>query len=156
MSTALDIATRSIIGHEGGFVLTVYDDHNGQPIKAGVLVKGKPTIGVGVRLDAPGGLSREECELLLANRLRGAHAAAQAFAGQAWAECNAVRQAVLVEMAFQLGRDGLFGFRVMRGAVQVKAWGGAAGEMLRSQWHEQTPERCEVLSMRMRTGTIEA
>lgn len=152
---ALALAAKSILAHEG-WRLQVYDDATGRSIEPGVLVKGKPTIGVGCLLSAPGGLTRDEVELLFANRLQPAVSAAQEFAGEAWEGIGEVRQAALVEMAYQMGRGGLMGFHAVRRDLARGWFEGAAEAMLNSRWATQTPARARTLAERMRTGRIEA
>ena len=62
------------------------------------------------------------------------------------------RQAVLIEMAYQLGEAGLMSFVKMRAAVSKEDFGTAAAEMLESKWATQTPERAARLAGRMVAG----
>lgn len=63
-----------------------------------------------------------------------------------------VRQAVLANMAFQMGVGGLLEFRKMLAALRSDHWDDAAEEMLNSQWALQTPKRAKELAEQMRTG----
>lgn len=63
-------------------------------------------------------------------------------------------QAILVEMAFQLGRSGLRGFKKMVAALELRDYETAAAEMLDSRWYQQTPGRCEKLSYAMSSYSI--
>lgn len=60
------------------------------------------------------------------------------------------RQAVVVEMAFQLGNR-VRTFNRFRAHVALGKHGEAADEMLNSRWHTQTPTRCETLAERYRS-----
>jgi lysozyme len=65
-----------------------------------------------------------------------------------WNDLNAVRQAVLIGMAYQMGVPGLMDFKRMRGYLAQGLYVLAAAEGLRSQWALQTPNRAE-LEMKM-------
>lgn len=71
---------------------------------------------------------------------------------RAFAGLDVVRQAVLVSMAFQMGAVGTLQFHHMVAAVIAQRWVDAAQAMLSSDWHTQTPERCERAATMMRTG----
>lgn len=62
------------------------------------------------------------------------------------------RQAVLINMCFQLGMPRLKGFKKMLAAVRDERYPQAAGEMMNSMWAVQTPKRAHRLSTQMRTG----
>jgi lysozyme len=66
---------------------------------------------------------------------------------------NEPRQAVLLQMAFQMGTHGLLGFPRTLAAVHDGNWDEAANGMLMSKWAEQTPARARRLSRQMRLGT---
>lgn len=58
---------------------------------------------------------------------------------------------IVAHMAFQLGRPSLFGFENTQAALKRRDFDWAADEMLDSKWfREDTPERCQRLSDRMR------
>tara|TARA_S200002703_G_C3739168_1_gene227290 strand:+ start:462 stop:920 length:459 start_codon:yes stop_codon:yes gene_type:complete len=63
-------------------------------------------------------------------------------------------QAILVEMAFQMGKSGLRGFKKMVAALELRDYETAAAEMLDSRWYQQTPGRCEKLSWAMSSYSI--
>lgn len=118
------------------------------------------TIGVGRLIDPKngGGISREESRYLLANDIR----KWMAIAGQ-WDWFDSLdwaRQGVIICMLHQLGARGVSNFKGMLGAIARKDYGAAADEMLYrrppapgwSDWHMQTPKRCELMAQAMRTG----
>lgn len=70
-----------------------------------------------------------------------------------WASLDDVRQAVLVDMAFNLGSR-LFGFRNMLAAVQRADWVTAKAEMLNSTWARQVGNRATTLAQQMLTGSL--
>lgn len=49
----------------------------------------------------------------------------------------------LVDMAFQLGVTGVRGFPKMLAALRLGDWSAAHAHALNSEWHNQTPHRCE-------------
>ena len=61
-----------------------------------------------------------------------------------------VRQAVVLDMQYQLGVAGFRKFKRTRAAIAAHAWAPAAEEMLNSRWHEQTPTRAKRLAKMMR------
>lgn len=110
------------------------------------------TIGVGRLIDPKkgGGISRDESRYLLANDIR----KWVAIAGQ-WDWFDSLdwaRQGVIVCMLHQLGARGVANFRKMINAIARKDYEAAADEMIDSNWHKQTPERCERMAAIMRTG----
>lgn len=62
------------------------------------------------------------------------------------------RQAVLLQMAFQMGTKGLLGFPSTLAAVRDGRWADAQSGMLNSLWAKQTPARVSRLSEQMLTG----
>ena len=66
---------------------------------------------------------------------------------------NEPRQAVLLQMAFQMGTKGLLGFPNTLAAVHDGRWMDAANGMLASRWYQQTPHRVDRLARQMATGT---
>ncbi len=110
------------------------------------------TIGVGRLIDARkgGGLSNEEIDYLLDNDIKAkTHEVLRALP---WAaRLSEARQAVLVNMAFQMGTKGLLAFRRALGSVEDGQYGDAAVEMLNSTWAKQTPARAMRLATQMET-----
>ena len=62
------------------------------------------------------------------------------------------RQRALVNMAFQLGTDGLSKFQRMIAAIFKDDWAQAQIEALDSKWAEQTPVRARRVAEMLRTG----
>jgi lysozyme len=65
-----------------------------------------------------------------------------------------VRARVLQNMAFNLGIDGLLGFKNTLSAVKAKNWAAASQGMLSSRWAEQVGARAQRLAKMMRTGAV--
>ena len=112
------------------------------------------TIGVGRLIDSrkPGaGLRPDEIDYLLRNDIADRVAALQR--ALPWFEkLDQARQGVLINMAFQLGTDGLLAFRQTLALVRDGKYAEAAEQMLKSKWAEQTPARAKRLSEQMKTG----
>ncbi|GIV82226.1 MAG: lysozyme [Anaerolineae bacterium] len=110
---------------------------------------GHLTIGYGRNLDAKG-ISQAEAEFLLANDFEQAVRDARSLVDLD--ALDDVRAAVLVDMAFNLGRRRLSGFRRMLEALHQGDWPRAAYEMRDSLWAQQVKTRAFELSMMMESG----
>ena len=114
--------------------------------------RGVQTIGYGHRVD--NGISEAAARVILADDMAEAER-------DAWAvfhdisSLSGVRQEVIVQMAFQLGRDGLRAFRLFRAAVLAQDWERAADEILDSDAARESGRRWRVLARWMRDGTRE-
>lgn len=121
----------------------VYDDHLGYK-----------TIGVGRLVDSrkPGaGLRPIEIDFLLQNDID--DRIEQLTKRLPWFEnLDEVRQGALLNMAFQLGVDGLLGFKNTLKLVEDGRYSEAADNMLLSKWAQQTPARAKRMAEQMRTG----
>ena len=108
------------------------------------------TIGVGCMVDARkgGGLCEEAIDAQLEHDLQAARKRAQALTG--FDQCNDVRQAVLISMAFQLGS--LSAWTNFRNALAAGDYATAADHGLDSLWAKQTPARAVRQMQMMRTG----
>jgi len=112
------------------------------------------TIGVGHLIDKTRGgrLPDEIIDALLDYDIR--KHTQELFARLPWVEkeLDPVRQAVLINMAFNLGINGLLGFANTLGKVKAGDYEGAAANMLMSKWATQVGPRAKRLSEQMRTG----
>lgn len=118
--------------------------------KAYVDTRGKVTVGVGRNLTDVG-ISTSEAMQLLDNDV--ATILARLPAKLPWfGRLDPMRQRVLVNMAFNLGLDGLLSFKQMLSALKSGDYDGAADEMLDSDWAEQVKDRAIRLAQQMRTG----
>ena len=125
-----------------GEKLSAYQDHLGYW-----------TIGVGRLIDARkgGGLTREESTYLLQNDIMSK--TKELNSKLSWiSTLDPVRRAVLVNMAFQMGVEGLLKFRNTLAMIKAGQYADAASGMLESLWAQQTPARAQRLSTQMRTG----
>ena len=53
---------------------------------------------------------------------------------------------VIIEMVFQLGKTGVSKFKKFFEALNNQNYNEAANQMIDSNWHKQTPKRCEELA----------
>lgn len=114
---------------------------------------GYTTIGIGRLIDKRkgGGITPEEAAYLLNNDVDKRQA--ELLRRAPWMEhLDQARFGVMLNMAFQLGVDGLLGFKNTLAMVQAGDYAGAAAGMLHSLWARQTPARAKRLSMQMETG----
>lgn len=144
MLNLLDLFTR-IKTHEG-FRAKPYTD-----------TEGVLTIGYGTNI--ADGISQDEAEYLLVNRLQGAVTTARSLVSN-FDKLSSERQSVLVEMAYQLGAVRMAGFKKMLAAVEsddpatvaVEMLDDVLREMLNSKWARQVPNRARELAERYRQG----
>ena len=66
---------------------------------------------------------------------------------------NEVRQAVIVDMIFNMGLPRFQKFKKTIALIEQQAWQAAANEMLNSRWARQVGNRSQTLSEMMRYGT---
>ena len=111
---------------------------------------GKLTIGYGRNLDDIG-ISQSEALVLLGNDIGWATKAARRMF-EKFDDLNGVRQAVLIDMAFNLGEARLGKFFKMIAAVKSGDFEKAADEMLSSKWAHQVGTRALENARLMRTG----
>ena len=95
-------------------------------------------------------MTKEEAELLLVNDVNEIKALIKDHLP--WHELCPARQAVFINMAFNLGISGLFKFKKMIGAVSKQCYREAAIEMLESRWADQVGSRSDDLAQQMATG----
>ena len=110
---------------------------------------GTLTIGVGRNLE-DGELSADEIELMLRNDLNTSMSELDR-ALPWWRGMSEARQAVLVNMHFNLGLSRLLQFKMALAAMQAGDWDRAAAEMRDSRWAGQVGRRAERLIQQMRT-----
>jgi lysozyme len=126
-----------------GEVLHAYQDH-----------LGFWTIGIGRLIDERKGgrISSVESANMLANDI--ADKMAELDRRLPWyRQLDPVRQGAIVNMAFQLGVDGLLGFTNTLGLIRQGRYPEASVQMLKSKWASQTPERALRMSKQIKEGT---
>jgi len=122
----------------------------GLKLKVYVDTVGKRTIGVGRNLDDKG-ISEQEAKNLLWHDIGDCEGQVNQFLP--WAtDLDEVRYAVLINMCFNLGVNGLLGFKNALEAMRLEDWPKAAAEMLDSKWADQVGNRAIRLAKQMETG----
>lgn len=124
--------------------------HEGLRLKAYQCTAGKVSIGFGRNLDDKG-ITQAEADLMLENDvifLMSVLPGKIAF----FNELDKVRADVLVNMAFNLGVNGLLNFKKMLSAMDEGYFTRAAAEMLDSKWAFQVGDRALELAEQMKTG----
>lgn len=109
---------------------------------------GKLTIGCGRNLDAVG-LHDDEIDLMLTNDINTAMESLDKYLPW-WTSLDEVRKRVLVNMAFNLGINGLLKFTNTLKATKEGRYKDAADGMLASKWATQVGARAKRLSTMMR------
>ena len=135
-------AVREILKQDEGEVLHAYQDHLGYW-----------TIGYGRLIDKRrgGGITQREAEFLLDNDI--SRVVEQLAARTDFLSHPEEVQHALINMAFQLGVNGLMGFRKMWGHLALREYEAAADEALNSRWAQQTPERAKRVTNMIRNGS---
>lgn len=111
------------------------------------------TIGVGRLLDQRkgGGISAAESAYLLANDIDAK--TAELTAKLPWLYLlDPVRKGAMLNLAFQLGVEGLLGFRNSLELMRTGQYREAADNFLKSKWAQQTPKRARRVTEQIRTG----
>jgi len=114
------------------------------------------TIGVGRLIDERkgGGISRAESAMLLANDID--QTMRELLRREPWiGTLSLPRQGVLINMAFQMGVDGLLKFKNTLKMIEQGEYAKGAEAMLQSLWAQQTPNRAYRLSRQMRLDAWE-
>lgn len=112
------------------------------------------TIGVGRLIDKrkPGsGLRPSEIDFLLQNDVD--DRIDQLTRRLPWFQnLDDARKGVLLNMAFQMGVEGLLGFKNTLALIEAGNYAKAAENMLLSKWAQQTPNRAKKMARQMETG----
>lgn len=125
-----------------GEVLTAYTD-----------TLGYITIGIGRLIDRRkgGGISKDEAAYLLNNDIARVDAGLRSRLSW-YGQLDEVRQAGLMNMAFQLGVDGLLGFTRSLACIRDGRFAEAETHLLASKWAEQTPARSRRVARQIASG----
>lgn len=139
--------------------------HEGFKSKPYLCTAGKTTIGYGYNLDAnplgidaktivsykAHGITQKSAEDLLTREVKRLE---HELSGKLdwWSKLNSTRQAVLLNMAYNLGINGLLNFSQTLSMISRGDYKTAAGEMLNSLWAGQVKGRAAELSAMMSTG----
>ena len=124
--------------------------HEGLRLKPYKDTVGKLTIGYGRNLEDRG-ISQLEAEQLFKHDL--AEHKRELLERWPWvSSLGPVREAVFVDMAFNLGIGGLAKFRRFIAAAERRDFRAAASEMMDSRWATQVKGRARRLARMMRSG----
>ena len=134
MNEVLDVTEKQVLEHEG-FRSKAYQD-----------TKGIWTIGHGIT-----NLTPDESRIVVRLKLEKIyHALSQKISF--FDDLPESIQSVLINMAYQMGVDGLMGFQNTLKALELRDYNEAANEMLDSVWHNKdTPNRARHLAQIVRT-----
>ena len=111
--------------------------------------EGNLTVGFGTNLDA--GLVPAQGECMLVVSINDDEALLRAKWPPYQALSSSVR-AALLDMAYNLGVDGVLRFEDMLGALEIGDYGTAADDALDSVWARKRPDRAERLAAIIRAG----
>ena len=126
--------------------------HEGLKTKVYRCPKGKLTIGVGRNLEDKG-ISKAEAIFLLENDIAEIETELRKRI-DFFDKLSDVRQEVLINMAFNLGINGLFKLKKMFKALKNSDYKKAAQEMLNSKWANQVGRRAKELAKAMEEDKI--
>lgn len=118
---------------EEGVKLYAYDDATGKRVKAPV---GNLTFGIGCNLEA---ITLDLVRVVFAYQVRKIDAALQAYYW--YPKLDAVRQSVVLDVAFNCGLDSLLHFPKMIAALAVGNWTEAEKQLLDSDAARELPKR---------------
>jgi len=144
--------------------------HEGCTNKVYIDTKGKPTIGIGFNLHKEGArkmiesvgadydkilagkqrLSEGQIKILFNNDIKSAIKSARSVVNN-FDSLPQKAQAILIDMAFNLGQEGLMKFKNMRAALEVNDYNKAAYEMKDSDWYTQVGNRSKELIKMMQS-----
>jgi lysozyme len=114
--------------------------------------EGRLTIGYGTMIENGGhGVPEYIAELLLRDYLQTLETR---FAALDWYKSlDDNRRGAILEMGYQMGYEGVLGFRKMIEAVGDHDWDRVLSEALDSRWARQTPARANDVARRLAYGT---
>lgn len=139
--------------------------HEGFREKVYQCTAGHDTVGFGYNLDAnplslsnyeivgfrKNGIQKDQAETIL--KIHVAQIETTLIKSFPWFETlNEARQAVLINMTFNMGLVGLFAFKNTLRMIEAGDFEGAAENMLKSKWATQVKGRATELSLQMKTG----
>ena len=125
--------------------------HEGLRLKPYRCTAGKLTIGIGRNLDDCG-ITQSEAYVMLINDIMNCEKQLQSKIPDIYNGLDEVRKSVLLNMCFNLGINGLLGFKNTLAFVKAGDWERAANNMLVSRWAKQVGRRAIELSELMRKG----
>lgn len=112
---------------------------------------GKLTIGIGRNLDDVG-ITPAEAEMMLENDIDKIIAQCERQPWWPAVKDNEARAHVMVNMAFNLGINGVNQFKKTIAAIMRRDWETASSMMLESAWAVQVGRRAQRLALEMKNG----
>ena len=125
--------------------------HEGLRLRPYRCTADKLTIGIGRNLDDCG-ISQSEAYVMLINDIMNCEKQLQAKIPDIYNGLDEVRKSVMLNMCFNMGINGLLGFKNTLAFVKAGDWERAANNMLVSKWAKQVGRRAIELSELMRKG----
>ena len=125
--------------------------HEGLKLKPYRCTAGKLTIGIGRNLEDRG-ITQKEAYAMLERDILDCEQWLIDEIPDIYNNLDEVRQSVLLNMCFNLGIKGLFGFNNTLSFIAAGVWEKAANGMLASKWAKQVGRRAIELAEMMRKG----
>lgn len=123
--------------------------HEGESLMPYLCTAGRLTVGVGRNIQ-DNGITLSESRLMLLNDIARCEKEAEQFFF--WGRIGEVREAVVLDMLFNLGLTRFRQFKKMTAALDRAKYDLAADEMLDSRWAQQVGQRATRLAEMMRSG----
>lgn len=127
----------SLIKQHEGLRLTIYTDTTGHP-----------TLGYGHALATP--ITERVADMILRDDVNSLQVKLNRLPW--FAKLDYVRQSGIVDMAFNVGFDGLLGFEHMIDALAHENWVGAHDQVMNSKWLNQVGNRARDVAKMLLTG----
>lgn len=144
-----------ILNFEEGFREKPYIDTEGYPtVGTGFLIGPKGSALSNYTFTLPKEVSDVWLQSLVSSRVRAM--SANSIISPALRKVEGARYDILVSMGYQLGVNGLAGFKNTLSMIAACNFSGAASGMLNSLWARQTPNRARRHAEVMRTGSYSA
>jgi len=125
-------------------------EHEGLRLKPYQCTAGKTTIAFGRNLE-DNGIRLDEAEFMLSNDIKECESVLSDRL-ERWEALSEIRQAVMIDMMYNLGWPRLSKFKKTLAAVNDGYFDRAAAEMLDSRWARQVGQRAITLSDMMKTN----
>jgi lysozyme len=113
--------------------------------------RGNATIGYGRNLSVEG-ISIDEAQLMLDNDLKKVRSLVPKLPW--YAGLTTVRQAIIQDMAYNMGMEGTLAFHDMIQAIEQQDWNEASKQILDSESAKEEPARCAKWAALMAKGEL--
>lgn len=156
LDTCMPWVCRRLVFHEG-MVLHLYKDTLGfKTIGVGRCIDKNPLTPEEKKAcgDLSQGITKNAAYMLLRNDITRCEEELRKYI-PFYKELPVERQYALLDICFQQGIQGLLKYKKMLNCLKNKDYKGAAFECLNSNYHKQTPARCERIAKLIKTGEWE-